>query len=106
MNESLSWLLVCGAGALLGLFYFGGLLWTVRRVASMREPSFLFVGSLLIRMSVVLITFYYVGDGVWQRYGACLFGFVLMRFVVVHWKPISFEKSNRQPKEAPRATQP
>ena len=82
MNEWLTLALTWMAGLLLGAIFFGGLWWTVRLGVASRRPALLFLGSLLLRTVVVVAGFYFVGDGHWQRLLACLFGFVIARFIV------------------------
>jgi F1F0 ATPase subunit 2 len=67
---------------LLGVFFFGGLWWTVRRGLSSKRPASLFLGSLLLRTSIILAGFYFVSGGHWDRLLACLLGFVIARFLV------------------------
>jgi F1F0 ATPase subunit 2 len=82
MNESLSLAAALAAGVLLGALFFGGLWWTVRLGLSSQRPALWFLGSLLARMSVVLIGFYLVGGEQWERWLLCLLGFIVSRFVV------------------------
>lgn len=70
------------AGFVLGAIFFGGLCWTVRRGVSSRRPALWFFGSMLLRMSITLVGFYFVGREDWQRWLLCLLGFVLARLVV------------------------
>ena len=84
MNEILPMIAVGMAGGALGGFFFGGLWWTVRRGVLSTHPALWFLGSLLVRMAVVLAGFYFVGHGNWQRLVACLTGFVLARLVVMY----------------------
>jgi F1F0 ATPase subunit 2 len=82
MNETVIQILGGGAGFLLGVFFFGGLWWTVRRGLSSKRPAFWFLGSLLLRTSIVLAGIYLVSGGRWHLMLACLLGFVIARFVV------------------------
>jgi F1F0 ATPase subunit 2 len=82
MNEVLLLALALLAGMLLGAIFFGGLWWTVRKGVSSEQPAFWFLGSLLIRMSIVLAGFYFVSGGQWERLLLCLVGFVIARLVV------------------------
>lgn len=75
------------AGAALGLLFFGGLWWTVRRAASSPRPALWFGPSLLLRTALVAGGFYLAGDGAWPRLLACLAGFVLARFAVLRLVP-------------------
>ncbi|GIW83184.1 MAG: hypothetical protein KatS3mg105_4991 [Gemmatales bacterium] len=71
------------AGAALGLFYFGGLWWTVRRIAHAQHPAGLLLASFVLRTLIVLIGFYFVMSGHWERLLACLAGFVMTRIVLI-----------------------
>jgi F1F0 ATPase subunit 2 len=82
MNEFLSLAPALAAGPLIGVFFFGGLWWTVIRGVSSRQPAFWFIGSMLLRTSVTLAGFYFVGGEDWRRWLLCLLGFVLARLVV------------------------
>jgi F1F0 ATPase subunit 2 len=82
MNETVILVLAGSAGVLLGVFFFGGLWWTVRRGLSSKRPASLFLGSLLLRTSIILAGFYFVSGGHWDRLLACLLGFVIARFLV------------------------
>ena len=70
------------AGLLLGVFFFGGLWWTVVRGAASQQPAVWFFGSLVLRMSITLVGFYFVGRDHLGRWLACLLGFVLARLIV------------------------
>ena len=78
INLSLSAL----AGLLLGLFYFGGLWLTVRKIPSSGNPGILILGSFVVRLLVTLCGMYLVMDGKWELLVACLAGFLLMRIVL------------------------
>ena len=82
MNEFLSLALALAAGLLLGAIFFGGLWWTVHRGVSSQQPALWFFGSMLLRMSIALAGFYFVGREHWERWLLCLLGFVLARLVV------------------------
>ena len=66
------------AGALLGVIFFGGLWWTVQRGMVSSRPATWFVGSILVRMGIVLFGFYLVGANEFSRLVACLVGFILV----------------------------
>ncbi len=82
MDEPLTLVLAGVAGLLLGGFFFGGLWWTVRKGASSRRSALWFLGSFLLRTSLVLAGFYVVGGAHWQPLLACLLGFVMARPLV------------------------
>ena len=76
-------LFTCAGGVVLGLFFFGGLWWTVRQGASARRPALWFLGSLVLRMGVALLGFYLVAGGQLARLGFCLLGFLVARALVL-----------------------
>ena len=82
MHDTLTLLLAWLAGWGLGAMFFGGLWWTIRKGVSSHQPALWFVGSLLLRMTLVLAGFYVVGRGHWERLAICLLGFVMARLVV------------------------
>ncbi len=83
MNETLTAVLACAAGGLLGAVFFGGLWWTVRRGVASEHAAFWFLGSSLARTAIVLAGFYFVSAGRWERLLLCLLGFVMARLVVM-----------------------
>jgi F1F0 ATPase subunit 2 len=103
MNETLTLVVAGVAGLALGAFFFGGLWWTVRKGAPSKQPALWFFGSLLLRMSITLAGFYFIGRGHWQRLMACLVGFVLARLIVLWLTRPSGEKQNRPAPEASHA---
>jgi F1F0 ATPase subunit 2 len=83
MSETTTLVLACAAGAGLGGAFFGGLWWTVRRgLASPRAPLW-FLGSLLLRAGVIVPGFILVAGGRWERFAACLAGFVAARLLLI-----------------------
>ena len=83
MSEILALALALSAGVLLGVFFFGGLWWTVQKGVTSERPALWFLGSLLLRTGVILAGFYFVSQGHWSRLVACLVGFVVVRVIVV-----------------------
>ena len=83
MSEYLSLAGALLAGVAFGGLFFAGLLWTVRRSASAKQPAVWMFGSLILRTGGVLIAFYVVGREDWRRWAACLAGFILARTCVV-----------------------
>lgn len=82
MNEVIGLLPALFAGIILGVLFFGGLLLTVRIGLSSKRPTFIFLGSMIIRMAIVVIGFYYVGGDSWQKILVCLGGFLIARIVI------------------------
>ena len=58
-------LLLCSAlgGGLLGLMFFGGLLWTLRNKLAAPAAGFWFAGSFLVRSGVCVAGFFWIGAG-------------------------------------------
>ncbi len=71
-------------GALLGALFFGGLWWAVQKGVTSESPAIWFLGSLLLRIGVILAGFYLVSQGHWSRLVACLCGFLIARVIVVN----------------------
>ncbi len=104
MNEILNLVLSMIAGFLLGTIFFGGLWLTVQKGLSSKRPAFWFLGSLLIRTSIAISGFYFVSDGYWERLLICLFGFFVMRQIIVRLTRLPEEDPNQLTKEASNAT--
>ena len=84
MTEHISHLLLAfAAGAGIGAFYFGGLWWTVRRLATDDHPARLTLLSLLLRTGLSLGAFYVVMGGEWERLMAALLGVMVIRLLMV-----------------------
>jgi len=82
MNETLTLLLSGAAGVALGLFFFGGLWWTIRKSLTSGRPALWILASFLLRTGVTLSGFYFVSGDHWERLAACMAGFLAARFVV------------------------
>ena len=104
MNETLSLAPALVTGLLLGVMFFGGLWWTVRKGLSSKHPALWFFGSLLLRMSIALAGFYFVSGGHWERLLVCLLGFVMARLIVSRLTGPQIEHQNSPAKEAGRAS--
>lgn len=84
MNEIVAF--ISGIG--LGLFYFGGLLWTVKKGLKAKRPVLLFISSYLLRLGGVLFGFYLVGGSSWILFALCLLGLFLARFIILKEKRV------------------
>ena len=103
MNETLTLALAWVAGAMLGVMFFGGLWWTVRKGVASQRPAVWFFVSLLLRMSLALAGMYFVSGGHWERLLLCLLGFVMSRFVVTWLTRPSGGHHTRPAREASHA---
>jgi F1F0 ATPase subunit 2 len=81
-------------GGLLGAVFFGGLWWTIRRALTAANPALWFAGSLLLRMSSVLVGFYAIAAAGWQALMLSLLGFLLSRIVVTRLAPPALKNQN------------
>ena len=103
MNENLSLALALVAGIMLGAIFFGGLWWTIRKGATSKRPELWFLVSFLLRMSIAITVFYFVGSGHWERLLACLIGFIAARLIVTWLTRMYGEKQSSQEKESDHA---
>jgi F1F0 ATPase subunit 2 len=71
------------AGGLLGTFFFSGLWWTVKKGVSSTHFVFLFIASMIVRTGVVLIGFYFISCGRWERFLGCLVGFIIAKIIIM-----------------------
>jgi F1F0 ATPase subunit 2 len=71
------------AGLALGAVFFGGLWWTISRIAASKRPALLFVTSFVFRTSFALSGLYAVGHAHLERLSACLLGFFAARFLIL-----------------------
>jgi len=93
VDSYLGQLLLAGTcGMVLGLFYFGGLWLTVKRLPFSASPALLTLCSYLGRLVVTLSGFFLVMAGSWERLLAVMSGFMVMRIILVRiWKPVGNE---------------
>lgn len=84
MPELLTTMIVAlPAGAALGVLFFGGLLWTTRRMTDSASPARLAVASFFVRTLVVLAGMALLAWRSWQAAAIALAGFTLVRLVIV-----------------------
>ena len=70
------------AGVLLGILFFGGLWWTVRRGLATANPALWFGLSALGRMAIILGALYYIARSGWPSLLVCLCGLLVARVAV------------------------
>jgi F1F0 ATPase subunit 2 len=99
MNDALNLVSALAAGFFLGAFFFGGLWLTVQR----GRPALWFLGSLLLRTGISVAGFCLASGGHLERLLICLFGFFVMRSVVLRFTRLPEEESNQLTKEASHA---
>lgn len=100
MSAPLDAVMAVLAGALIGLFFYVGLWWTVRRAGTFRLPAVSLLASLLLRMAVTLGGFYLVSAGNLPRLLLCLGGFLLARGGVTRLVRVPSSASGQTPAAA------
>lgn len=101
MHEWLVGLLAALGGAALGGFYFGGLWWTLQRALRSAHVALWQMASLLVRSAVALGGFWLLAGTSWQRWLACLAGFIAARVWLLR-----STRPGHSPTEVPHAAQP
>jgi F1F0 ATPase subunit 2 len=83
MNDFPVLLLAATGGGFLGVFYFVGLRWTLRKALASKAAALWFLGSFLLRNGVCLYGIYWIGANDLLRILACLGGFIVARMIVI-----------------------
>ncbi|MHA3771454.1 N-ATPase subunit AtpR [Verrucomicrobiota bacterium sgz303538] len=83
MSDVLPLLFAFTVSIALGLAFFGGLWWTVLRVASGRGAAWLLPLSALVRTVVLLAGFWLISQGQAARLVACVGGWLLARWFMI-----------------------
>jgi F1F0 ATPase subunit 2 len=76
-------LLAFVAGFAAGGVFYGGLKWTVNRLAVSPHAGLLLVGSFALRAAVVLVVLAVVGYGNWQRMLSAALGLIVARYALM-----------------------
>lgn len=84
MTEWLGWLLAAVGGALLGLFYYAGLWFTLRRLPEQAHPALWVFGSFALRLAVSMAGFYFIlgPNRNLPRLGVALLAFIVARVLL------------------------
>ena len=84
MSEWLGWLLAVLGGAALGLFYYAGLWFTLRRLPEQAHPALWVFGSFTLRLAVSMAGFYVIlgPDRNLSRLGLALLAFIVARVLL------------------------
>jgi F1F0 ATPase subunit 2 len=83
MNRPYYIVFAFAVGLALGAFFSLNLWSSVQRMTDDKTPWFILYGGFMLRISFVLLGFYLVMNGHWERMIAALCGFVLMREILV-----------------------
>lgn len=92
MNETVLITLAFIAGIALGILFFGGLWFTVKKAVNAKIPALWILSSFFLRISITLVGFYFISSGNWQRLVTCLAGFIIARIIVIHFTKSIDEK--------------
>lgn len=71
-------------GIILGILYFGGLYLTVQKIYKSKNPSFLMVISLVIRMGGLVAAFFYISKNGYKNILFTLLGIIVARFIMIY----------------------
>ena len=104
MNDILNTALVFVAGIILGILFFGGLWLTVKKMVSSKRAALWLFASFIVRVSITLLGFYFVGAGDLKRLLVCLAGFIAARFIVLHFTKTLTAKNFQIEKEVSHDT--
>jgi len=69
-------------GIVIGILFFGGLWFTVKKAVPSKIPALWFFGSFILRVTITLLGFYFIAANNLQHLLICTFGFVVARVVV------------------------
>lgn len=75
--------LAFAAGGALGVFYFGGLWFTIQRLPGAERPGLIALISFLLRTVIAIGALALVAGESWQRLLAAVVGFFIARMVLV-----------------------
>lgn len=79
-------------GVLLGTIFFGGLWFTVKKTITSKTPALWVLISFILRISIILFGFYFIGGNDWRNLIVCLLGFIVARFFVIRYTKSIDEK--------------
>lgn len=86
-------------GLALGIIFFGGLWFTVKKAVGSKIPALWIFSSFILRISITMTGFYFIGAGDWVKLLACLVGFIVSRIIVLHFTKSIDEKQVQVKKE-------
>jgi F1F0 ATPase subunit 2 len=87
LSEVFAPALAFSGGLVLGAAFHLGLWWTVVRGVANKRSALWFPASLLLRMGGTIAGFYVIGSGHWERFAACLVGFLLAQILATVFAP-------------------
>jgi F1F0 ATPase subunit 2 len=82
MNEILVLVITMMSGSVLGVFYFGGLWFTLKHLPGSQQPALLALSGFLVRSLVCLFVFYLISSNGWEGTVSSLVGFTLAKLAM------------------------
>ncbi|MDR4508077.1 MAG: ATP synthase subunit I [Candidatus Brocadiaceae bacterium] len=77
-------------GMVLGIINHAGIWCTIHHLSTVKYPAIVLMISYIVRMGMILTTFYLVMDNKWERLIACVVGFFIVRNVLIRrFRPVS-----------------
>ena len=83
MNETVHMIVAFIAGLTLGILFFGGLWFTVKKAVTAKIPALWIFTSFFLRIGITLVGFYFISSGNWKRLLICVAGFLVARTLVI-----------------------
>lgn len=85
-------------GIILGIFFFGGLYWSIQKLEKVRYPALFMTTSVMLRMIIFLIVFYFIFNGSYKNLLVAFIGFIGVRFFMIFnlKKNISYSKKQKE----------
>lgn len=71
-------------GTILGAIYFGGLYFTTQKIGEVEKPTLLIVLSFILRMGLLILTFFYLSKGGYKDMLIALVALIIVRFIMTH----------------------
>lgn len=96
MTELAGWILAAVSGAVLGLFYYAGLWFTLQRLPERAHPGLWVFGSFILRLTVSMAGFYCIlgPDRSLLRLGVALLTFIAARVLLIRrLRPVTGPRS-------------
>lgn len=83
MNEVLMIAVAAIFGMAIGGMFFAGLWWTIRFAMGSQHPELWMIGSLVVRVSFLLLSILWMGADDWRRFLACMIGILIARGIAM-----------------------
>ncbi len=83
MSIPIQLIIQCVAGTIIGALYFGGLWLTLNKLTEKKRWGLWLGVSFLVRTTLAVTAFWFLGAGDWRRLLALATGFTIVRFLSV-----------------------